>query len=542
MSTLTLVNALKTAGQDFEFYPTTDRMVDAILRDLGEHDRYSNDIKSFLDIGAGDGRVLMQFGRKFENAKLYSIEKSPILQQAQNDRIVPVGAEFEQQNLMMLPADVVFSNPPYSDFEQWVYTIITTAHAQVLYFVIPQRWETSAIIAAALKERGAKADILTQDSFYDGERQARAVVHIIRVKLYEDHGRWGRSKASDPFDAWFDANVGNFDAPKEVKEEQSAALERINKMGTIPEMVESYNTDYARMEANYKAIFTLDGELLRELGVSKEGLREGLKKRIQGLKNVYWEALFRKLEAITSRLTTKTKKGFLERLTGQTSVGFTVSNCYQVVIWAIKAANQYFDVQVVDVFRTLSTGENVMNYKSNLKTWNADGWRYMRYGRDGLDGENVPRNYALDYRIVVDGYYGIRKGDTGTWDYPGDLHRSCHELNDDLVAVFGNLGFRVKDGQSSWNRQWTGGQWQDFTDADGNVVFQSKAYMNGNMHFRIMPDAIKALNVEAGRLLGWLKSPADVVTELGYSEDMAVKFFGSNRKLGGAMGVKLLSA
>jgi hypothetical protein len=42
----------------------------------------------------------------------------------------------------------------------------------------------------------------------------------------------------------------------------------------------------------------------------------------------------------------------------------------------------------------------------------------------------------------------------------------------------------------------------------GDVLFQAKAYMNGNMHFRFLPDAIKALNVEAGRLLGWLRSAA----------------------------------
>ncbi len=54
---------------------------------------------------------------------------------------------------------------------------------------------------------------------------------------------------------------------------------------------------------------------------------------------------------------------------------------------------------------------------------------------------------------------------------------------------------------------------------DGDVVFQAKAFMNGNMHFRIMPEAIKALNIEAGRLLGWLRGPQDVVTELGYSMD-----------------------
>jgi predicted RNA methylase/ferredoxin-fold anticodon binding domain-containing protein len=531
MSTVALVSDLKAAGQDFEWYPTTRRMVDAVIRDIKSQD---DRVSSVLDIGAGDGRVLTQMAETFDTAKLYSIERSTVLQQRQPDVIIPVGAEFYEQDLMSLPVDVTFSNPPYSEYEEWASRVISTVHASTLYLVIPQRWDESKLIAGALAARGVKATVIHTDGFFDGERAARATVDVIRIAFADRSYRWGRSETPDPFDAWFDANIDTFDKAKDPADDSQteAGLARINKLGTIADMVAAFNDDYARMESNYKAIFQLDAGLLKELGVDKTSVREGLKKRMKGLKNTYWEALFRKLDVITSRLTTKTKNSFLQRLTGQTSIAFTESNAYAVVLWAIKAANHYFDVQVVEVFRALSTHDGVSNYKSNTKTWEQNGWRY--------NAENHT-HYTLDYRIVKHHYAAIHKSDTfGAYDYPGNLHKSCHELVDDLVAVFSNLGFRVQD-THTWNRRWSGNEWQDFKNAAGDTVFQAKAFMNGNMHFRIMPDAIKSLNIEAGRLLGWLQTPADVVRELGYSEDDATRFFGMNQKLG-ATNIKFLAA
>src|ERR1043165_7052187 len=131
MSTAALVENLKSAGQDFEWYPTTRRMVDIIIQDMkrAASANWRNDgFTSILDIGAGDGRVLMQMAGDNDRIKLYSIEQSTLLQQKQSDRIIPVGAEFYEQNLMSLPVDVAFSNPPYSEFEEWAARIISTVH------------------------------------------------------------------------------------------------------------------------------------------------------------------------------------------------------------------------------------------------------------------------------------------------------------------------------------------------------------------------------------------------------------------------------
>lgn len=204
-------------------------------------------------------------------------------------------------------------------------------------------------------------------------------------------------------------------------------------------------------------------------------------------------------------------------------MAFTAPNAYAVALWAIKFANQYFDEQAVDLFRQLSTHDGVTNYKSNLRTWVQDGWRYHA-------PEPKNSHYALDYRVVLHHYTAIQTDSWRSYDAPGGLDKSCHEVLDDIIAVFGNLGFHVR-GAGSRARSWTANGRQEFRDSDGRVLIEAKAFKNGNLHFRFLPDAIKALNIEAGRLLGWLRSPADVVSELGYTATDAERFFGSNHRL-----------
>ncbi len=523
-TTAALVHALRAAGEDHEWYPTTRRMAAAIIADMRTSLR--NRCDSILDVGAGDGRVLMMLAETNAHAKLFGIEKSVILQQQQPDLVIPVGTDFIEQDLMSLPVDVLFSNPPYREFEEWIHRIITTANAWLLYLVLPQRWETSTLIQAALDSRSAKAKTIHHDDFVDADRRARAIVHVIRVSFTEREASlsYDNYERQDPFDVWFDANIDTFDKEEPLSEDEQElrALARIHALDTIPDMVAAYTEDYARMEEHYKAIFRLDAALLKELGVSKTSVREGLKKRIQGLKHRYWAGLFDRLDVITARLTTQTKRLFLNRLTGQTAVAFTTANAYAVVLWAIRSANQYFDTQLVALFRALSTHDGVLNYASNQRTWQQDGWRYQAESHS---------HYALDYRIVLHHYSAIQKTQFGAYEYPGGLHTSCHELIDDLIAVFGNLGFAATDVPSR-RRKWHPNHWQDFRRADGRTLFQVKGFLNGNLHFRIDQHAIKAFNVEAGRLLGWLRGKEDVVTELRYTPEEAAGFFGSNQRLG----------
>lgn len=532
-NTQQMVMRLKQADEDLEWYPTTNDMILAVQRWLPEN------AGSIMDIGAGDGRVLVKLAEKCKDAKLYGIELSTILVQAQPKEIIPVGTDVLEQNLACLPVDYIFCNPRYSRFEEWVCKIISEGFAKKAFLVIPQRWKDSEPIGQAVKQRGATTRVIYSGDFEDAERKARAVVNIVEVCYPMDDNGY-REKVKDPFDIWFDANISTFDKAEEFKESESRQdLARKYGHASIDEMVAAYQEEHTRMQDNYRAIFMLDYGILKELGVDKNQVREGLKKKMAGLKIKYWEILFERLDAITSRLSTKSKQHLLEKLTRNTSVEFTASNAYAVVLWAIKNANQYFDEQLVELFQALSTFEGVMLYKSNQKAWGHDQWRYM--SRWDLQRGTALSNYALDYQIAVSRGSAILKDQWNTYEFPGSLARGCHNLIADAVAVLSNLGFSTYSSRSL-DRDWQGGQWENFYAANSDeILFQCKAYMNGNLHFRFMPEAIKALNIEAGRLLKWLRTEEDVVTELGYTPEEAKQYFHRNTQLMPS-NIKLLGA
>lgn len=527
-----LLAAVKDAGEDFEWYPTTDRMIEVVTRHI------DTTAESIMDIGAGDGRVLTKLGACFENSPLlYAIEKSSVLMQSWPENIVPVGTDLFEQNLSALPCDYLFCNPPYSEFELWARIIIEAGYARKAFLVIPQRWKENEAIALALKARGATARVIHSDNFHDAQRQARAVVDVVEIS-YPMQGREYRryDKPSDPFDRWFDENISTFEAeePEREYEAERRDLAKIREHRTITDLVEAYAEEYARMEKNYRAIFELDYQLLKELGVSKANVREGIKKKMAGLKSKYWTVLFERLDAVTDRLSTGTKKKFTERLVGRIAVAFTTANAYAVVLWAIKNANLYFEQQAVQLYKDLSTFEGAMAYKSNQRTWKQDDWRY-RFRDD--DERSRSSHYGLELRIVVNRYGGVS---SENWDHPGGLARSCHELLADVLAVFYNLGFRSYSPRSL-DRRWISGEKQEWATTSGKPLFQVRAFRNGNLHFKFAQDAMRALNVEAGRLLGWLRAPDDVVSELGYTKAEAEKFFHSTNLIGPSIVAGLLT-
>lgn len=514
-----LLKSVQDSDQDFEWYPTTARMIDVVAR------RLDKGAESIMDIGAGDGRVLTALAARFETPPaLYAIEKSQILIQAQPGDVIPVGTELFEQNLACLPATYLFSNPPYSEFETWACMVIESGHARKAFLVLPQRWKENEGIALSLKKRGASAKVIHSDDFHDAPRQARAKVDIVEVTYPLKDDRCWSKEVKDPFDIWFDENISTFDQEDDGDSDRTnyelerQAIARVRHLSTIEDLVEAYREEYERMEANYRAIFQLDYALLKELGVNKETVREGIKAKMAGLKSKYWTVLFERLDAITNRLSTATKAKFAERLTGRVALAFTEGNAYAVVIWAIKNANKYFDEQTVSLYRALSTFENAMLYKSNVRTWGKDLWRYSRHDPE----DQKPSHYALDYRIVVKQWRAIGDG----WDYPGDLSKPCHELIADIIAVLFNLGFPAL-GRRSTDIKWRSGEWRDWyrVGEPGAILFQIKAFKNGNVHLRFAPEAMKALNVTAGRLLGWLRGPADVVRELGYSQEEAASLY-----------------
>ena len=521
MNTGLTVNLLKENGQDYEWYPTTNEMINVVLRHIPEN------AESIMDIGAGDGRVLRAFSMKCQQTAMYSIEKSLMLVKLQDSFIIPVGTEFYEQNLSALPVEYIFCNPPYSEYEEWTERIISMGYAKEAFLVIPQRWSESQFIKEALEKREATAQGVWFGDFYTADRASRAVVEIVHIKFkrYNNGYRYSDWKKDtvDPFDQWFDANIDTFDkVKKDVDPDEPKDPEERLKLklrgSDVDEMVESYLEDYAKLVENYQLIFELDAEILLELGVDKSAIRNGLKKKIRGLKIVYWGILFDRLDAITSRLTTKSRRLLLDKLVANNTIDFTAHNIRAIALWAINNVNHYLDDQLVKLFKDLATFDGMSKYKSNQATWIKSRWRY--------DVKEY-QDFALDYRIVKHQWKAMHDGGYDKWDYPGGLHNNCHDLISDMKAVFANLGFKVF-GLRSRDRNWKRGQWQDFNDIGGRTIFQLKAYMNGNVHIRVYPKAMQALNVKAAQLLGWIGSIEEIVEEMGYDKKTAEKYFDLN--------------
>lgn len=527
MSTLSLVNELKQHQQDHEFYPTTNAIIRALVNDLQSLDsiRRLRHPDSVLDVGAGNGKVLLALKEQAGFSTLLAIEKSSLLCRQMPDDILIVGTEFAEQSLLSKPVDVLFSNPPYSQFETWAEKILRQAAAKLVYLVIPVRWEHSAVIQSAIAFREAEVTHVGQFDFENAEdRQARAQVHLLRIEL--PHGQ------DDAFERFFQEQFAELIHRFETKEPQAQEEKPARPFHALvvgpnyPEaLVNLYQQEMANIQRNYQLVNQLDVELLRELEVKPPKIMECLKARLNGLRHEYWHELFSHLSTVTDRLTAKSRKQLLATLHRHVQVDFTLNNIFEIVIWVIKNANRYIDRQLLETYELMVDKCNVHLYRSNHRVWVEERWRYQ--------GEEKNSHYYLDYRIVTHRLGGIRTG----YSFDRGLEESAAEFLGDLLTLAHNLGFNCPtvDHRLTRNERdtWTSGKSHCFyfTNQRGQTetLFDVRAFKNRNLHLRLHKSFIVALNVEHGRLRGWLRSAREAVEEL--RETQAAQYFHANVQL-----------
>ena len=184
-----IYSELKNHNQDFEFYPTTKEILQYVYGDIKENFR---DKVSILDIGAGNGSALnllegfhpKKDGRSEANFyfKKYAIEKSKILLNQLSEDIFIIGTDFYEQSLIDKTMDILFCNPPYSEYEMWFEKILQEANCKRIYMVIPERWKKTERFSRIMERRNLDFEILGNTSFIDSEfRQARANVDILKI-------------------------------------------------------------------------------------------------------------------------------------------------------------------------------------------------------------------------------------------------------------------------------------------------------------------------------------------------------------------------
>ncbi|MBQ9502759.1 MAG: DUF4942 domain-containing protein [Lentisphaeria bacterium] len=550
MKTTALVEQLKEAGEDFEFYPTTREMVKMIWdHRRGKWDDGSPHIADFgtvLDIGCGTcnfRRWVHEFNAEVAKEPdgdrhtvdmhgYYVMEKSLILLNQLDPDVVVLGTDFHEATLIDKPVDTIFCNPPYREYEDWAARIITESACKEIYLIIPRRWKESEKIMLALKrmklsfephqvqrcefltvtkETVTDVEVIGSADFLDAERAARAKVDIIHInKKYtpQDAG----------FDRFFDDTFGMPDEAKskydfEYQERQAEAealkAELLTGRNKVEILCRGYDEKQKQLFEHFKTICGLDAGVLEAIGVRKDAVKKALKKNFEGLKNLYWNAAFDCLEEITSRLTSQSRKDMLGRFTLLKTVDFTPSNIYALIVWVIKNANRYTEDQMIDFFMALSSKENVRNYVSNKRVFEQDRWRYT-------SRENRNTHYTLDYRIVVTKH--ALPGEAGYEWHDSTVRDIFQTKIGDICTVANNLGFPVGriDIPRSYGARGTA---QTTIDGKPETLFAFRCYQNRNVHIKFNMEFMKALNVAVARKLGWIKNKSDIARE--FTPEMA---------------------
>jgi hypothetical protein len=561
-NTASKIRALQTANEDFEWYPSTPEILEAMKNDLWkylrehEHDytkrreerisintsyaqacgkgkkTESIEIGTFLDIGAGDGRVL----DLFEADKKYGIE----IARAQADDLIRrgifiIGRNYWDVSLCEQYFSLIYSNPPFSQFERWVNKILVDCNFCVLYLLLPVRWKNQKEITRELERY--EATVVGEFDFSDADREARGKVNLIRVnapwKKIDDDVKQGdrhyydyyQETLEDAFERIVRENIADFQEKPDIgwEEERNQALAL--KMTPIDQLVSDYEVEKENLGNAFRAIGKLNTEIIKLMGQDKKSMLEIIKKSIEGLKTKYWKAAFDKLEPVRKRMTYDTREKIFRDIEEFRTLDFNADNIYSIVIWLINNSNIGILEQIGEVFDKMTTKEYIEAYKSN-KHWTKSNWRHTE--SDWKYQKLPPRwKLGLDYRIVV-----------GTYNYNGYVSWK-RTIVDDFIIICRNLGFPIAE-HCTPDYELHQSEQMFFTE-DGELAFTMRYFTgNKNAHLKINKKLLMKFNVEIAKIRRWMSDPDDVVEEYEVPKDEAVRMWNSGVALLGNGDVKML--
>lgn len=484
-----LIDELKNNNELYEFYPTTDEMLKVVVDDIKSNKIH--EAPKLLDIGCGNCKIL----NHLKDCQYMVIEKAKTFIDRLPKQATFIGADFNENTLMDKEVDIVFCNPPYSEFVNWTIKILKESNAERNYLIIPQRWKDNETIKQVIEDRRIGFDILYTGDFLEAERKARAKVDIVCFK---------NNNTIDAFDYWFENNF-KFEKIKEKRVAEEERKEKIQneimvKKDVISVLVENYNLELQKLQKNYYNLTELDPTIFSDLKIDLYKLKDFLKEKISNLKYAYWEQLFENFKDITNRLTQERRRNLLNSIVSKSIIDFNKSNIYGIILFIIDYAKYSIEGQLKEVYLRMMSKSNCINYKSNEKVFTDEDWRYKKN----------TTHCKLDYRIVV--------------SYVDE------DFINDLSTIANTLGFTNDYFIYKKYRMW-GEEDKSFGNdkvrcKDGSVLFDFKSYKNGNIHIRFGVDFMKRLNIEAARLFGWVKNKEELKEELEDITDEDLKYFG----------------
>jgi len=521
MSVQNLVKELKENNEDNEFYPSTKEMV-KVIYDKIQANSYRKSLK-VLDIGCGTcnfGKYFNEFVQQGNNREVskistyLGIEKSKILinKLLETDTIL-VGTDFNNTYLLDKKADIYFCNPPYSEFKEWTSRIISEGNFKYAYLIIPSRWKDCEDIQRAISNSNVEVEILGNFDFLNADRIARAYVDVIQVKNLNTNKYDSIDDIrQDSFDRWFEETFKDGKENSKVSEMEKFTQKNISKeLATCKTkaqtLIEYYQEELNKLFLSFKAITQLDESTLAEIGVDTNKVKEAIIEKSTGLKNKYWALAINQLEEITDRLTTSSRREIFENFKRLSTVDFTMENIWMITMCILKHSKDYYDEQLLTFYDGLTNPQNIVKYKSNQRVF-----RLNKYRPDIFD-EKVS-HYVLNYRIVTqktcdtDWYGNIRENNNGFKHYNTSLADYIH----DIITIAKNLGFMASRDFNTPN-SFNSKTYVYYEDKPNKPFMEYKVFKNGNVHIKFDIEFMKALNVEAGRLCGWLNSPQEASEE-----------------------------
>lgn len=507
-----LVKQLKEQGQDFEWYPSTDEMISkitpSIIDEMKSGSLYNLNI---LDIGAGNGKVLEKIkenlqkeGKEYISFNKYAIEKSDILIEQMQRDVVVIGGDFYEISLIEKTYfNIVFCNPPYSEYESFASRIIKELKANRIFLILPSRWKDSKEIKNAIYSRKDDLkchNILGEFDFLNAQRQARAKVEIVefifnKYRFDDKNNDLFISSLKECFNIDLENIQNRSEKDEEFENDIKREINEVKNEDLIEKLISLYNKEFEKLNYSLNNFNNIPKSILSNLRIDKESIAEAIQGEIKGIKFVFWKELFNRLDSINERLIPKYRLRLADTFSSL-NIDFNFSNIKSACLYVIKNANYYVDLGVLDLFDDF-TEHGALEYKSNKK-FIFSSWRHT---------DDKFKAKKLDYRVV----------------YPCGSLSSISELWDKLSTIAKLLGFIPCSTNYNLinhykNYDYISGQFEDKSEGDcffinhnkeEEIFFSFRAYKNGNLHFNFNKEFIACFNIAVGKLRKWINNKAE---------------------------------
>ncbi|MDK9793693.1 DUF4942 domain-containing protein [Vibrio sp. D431a] len=550
MSGKASVEMIRGSVEDKEFYPTTDEIIEVVKNDI--HSKSSYKAISLLDIGAGDGRVLtgvmgddiddcdsrMKYDLNHQRGvnTLYGIEQSSQLTSLWHQNIIPAGTDFFDTDLMLIDARFTFTNPPFSLIEPWIYKVITESNSEFCYIVSPLRWRESETIKDAINKRNAEIESLGIFSFKNGDRPVKEgndLAELFIVKLGHSDSKsfvaplklmleemLGEDRQEIPDHKKYPVKTR---LQKSIKETSNQDHSLVKAGDYVEAMVELYEKEKAKIYEAISKLQSIDPSVLSGIGVNIYDATLNMRRELNNLRVSYWKELFQNTRDLGEIIDTDTTYTFSKLFEDQTKLEFNKANIRTVMLWCLRNVRAYCKIQTQKNIETLFTSVNIRAYKSNQSRFIDGDWDYAGHAPRGVS------HFCLNTtkRLIISWY--VRRVSDGAIS-SGKLHYNISNELKNLCVIANNIGFPVNNINEISDQNWESGKVREifYTDKETGktkTLFKAKVFKQGTIHLNMDKDFINFLNVEFGRMKGWVTTPKEAAEEMYMSEGEAERAF-----------------